>query len=65
MKIYRLKLLLIMMSFGAFAQTKKEKDLASIKAICGCFEVNFNFAETFSYSKDSIYRPLKINMIKL
>jgi hypothetical protein len=57
MKIYRLKLLLIMMSFGAFAQTKKEKDLASIKAICGCFEVNFNFAETFSYSKDSIYQP--------
>ena len=45
------------MSFGAFAQTKKEKDLASIKAICGCFEVNFNFAETFSYSKDSIYQP--------
>ena len=57
MKIYRLKLLLIMISFGAFAQTKKEKDLASIKAICGCFEVNFNFAETFSYSKDSIYQP--------
>ena len=57
MKICRLKLLLIMMSFGAFAQTKKEKDLASIKAICGCFEVNFNFAETFSYSKDSIYQP--------
>ena len=57
MKIYRLKLLLIMVSFGAFAQTKKEKDLASIKAICGCFEVNFNFAETFSYSKDSIYQP--------
>ena len=44
MKTYSLKLLLIMMSFGAFAQTKKEKDLASIKAICGCFEVNFNFA---------------------
>ena len=57
MKTYSLKLLLIMMSFGAFAQTKKEKDLASIKAICGCFEVNFNFAETFSYSKDSIYQP--------
>ena len=57
MKIYNLKLILIMVSFGAFAQTKKEKDLASIKAICGCFEVNFNFAETFNYSKDSIYQP--------
>jgi hypothetical protein len=57
MKIYSLKLLLIIMSYGAFAQTKKEKDLASIKSMCGCFEVNFNFAETFSYSEDSIYQP--------
>ena len=57
MKIYYLKFLLIIASFSAFAQTKKEKDLVSIKAMCGCFEVNFNFAETFSYPKDSIYQP--------
>ena len=59
MKIYCLKFLLIIMSFSAFAQTKKEKDLASIKAMCGCFEVSFNFAETFSYSKDSTYQASK------
>ena len=47
------------MSFNAFAQTKKDKDLASIKAMCGCFEVSFNFAETFSYSKDSTYQASK------
>ena len=59
MKIYCLKFLLIIMSFSAFAQTKKDKDLASIKAMCGCFEVSFNFAETFSYSKDSTYQASK------
>ena len=59
MKIYCLKFLLIIMSYNAFAQTKKDKDLASIKAMCGCFEVSFNFAETFSYSKDSTYQASK------
>ncbi len=59
MKIYCLKFILIIMSYNAFAQTKKDKDLASIKAMCGCFEVSFNFAETFSYSKDSTYQASK------
>ena len=59
MKIYCLKFLLIIVSFSAFAQTKKDKDLVSIKAMCGCFEVSFNFAETFSYSKDSTYQASK------
>jgi hypothetical protein len=59
MKIHCLKFLLIIVSFSAFAQNKKEKDLASIRAMCGCFEVNFNFAETFSYSKDSTYQASK------
>ena len=59
MKIYCLKFLLIIVSYSAFAQTKKDKDLASIKAMCGCFEVSFNFAETFSYSKDSTYQASK------
>jgi hypothetical protein len=27
--------------------------------MCGCFEVKFNFIETFSYSKDSNYLPSK------
>ena len=59
MKIYCLKFLLIIVSFSAFGQTKKDKDLSSIKAMCGCFEVSFNFAETFSYSKDSTYQASK------
>jgi hypothetical protein len=43
------------------AQTnKKVDDQKAIKSMCGCFEVGFNFAETFSYSKDSLhYKPSK------
>ncbi|MCF4100368.1 hypothetical protein L1I30_01700 [Gillisia sp. M10.2A] len=39
------------------AQTKKEKDAEAIKKMCGCYEVSFNFSETFNYSKDSLYKP--------
>ncbi len=39
------------------AQTKKEQDKNAIKEMCGCFEVTFNFAETFNYSQDSLYQP--------
>tara|TARA_Y100000385_G_C13104802_1_gene646861 strand:- start:3765 stop:4676 length:912 start_codon:yes stop_codon:yes gene_type:complete len=40
-------------------ETKLEKDKAAIKSMCGCYEVGFNFSETFSYSKDSTYVPSK------
>ncbi len=39
------------------AQNKKELDKNSIKEMCGCYEVSFNFAETFNYSTDSLYKP--------
>ena len=34
-------------------------DKNSIKNMCGCFEIEFNFAETFSFVKDSTYKPSK------
>ena len=34
------------------AQTKKKKDINSIKEMCGCFEVRFDFAETFIKTDD-------------
>lgn len=37
------------------AQSKKEKDIEAIKSMCGCYKVNFDFAETFEYSEDSTY----------
>jgi hypothetical protein len=46
--------------FTLMAQSKKEKDQEAIKSMCGCYEVDFNFAETFSYSEDSTYVPSKV-----
>ena len=34
-------------------------DKKAIKNMCGCFEIEFNFAETFSFVKDSTYKPSK------
>lgn len=33
---------------------KKQQDIKSIKSMCGCYEIKFNFTETFEYPKDSI-----------
>ncbi|MDG5492997.1 DUF6607 family protein [Psychroserpens sp. SPM9] len=46
------------------AQNKKELDKEAIKNMCGCFEVTFNFAETFSFSQDSLYKPSKTKVDK-
>lgn len=40
---------------GSYAQDK-QKDIASIKKMCGCYEVEFNFTETFQATKDSTYK---------
>ncbi|MFI0428869.1 DUF6607 family protein [Mariniflexile sp. HMF6888] len=42
--------------YHANAQNKKFQDQKAIKSMCGCYEVSFNFAETFQYSKDSTYQ---------
>jgi len=46
---------------GNSQEVKKQEDVKAIKSMCGCYEVQFNFAETFSYSKDSLYKksPIK------
>ncbi len=46
------------------AQNKKSKDQEAIKKMCGCFEVTFNFSETFNYSNDSLYRPSETKVDK-
>ncbi|NER12616.1 hypothetical protein GWK08_04130 [Leptobacterium flavescens] len=55
--IYTLFMFLVTCSVNA--QSKKKQDANAIKEMCGCFEVTFNFAETFNYSKDSLYKPSK------
>lgn len=61
-----MKQLFILMIIGglatgiSYAQDKKEQDIKAIKSMCGCYEVKFNFAETFQYSEDSTYKPSAI-----
>lgn len=43
---------LCLISINAWAQSKKKQDRAAIKEMCGCYEVTFNFAETFAPDKD-------------
>lgn len=58
-------LLILSVGLQATAQTnKKELDKEAIKKMCGCFEVTFNFAETFNYSTDSLYKPSKNKISK-
>ena len=53
--------LLLIGLVGRSQDVKKKEDVKAIKSMCGCYEVQFNFAETFSYSKDSLYKksPVK------
>ena len=52
-------IILILFSINVNSQKKHRQDIESIKKMCGCFEVNFNFAETFNYINDSLYKPSK------
>ena len=56
-RLFYLTFVLFFAVFSIQAQSKKKKDAASIKEMCGCFEVTFNFAETFNYVEDSLYKP--------
>ncbi|MBV7267781.1 DUF6607 family protein [Winogradskyella luteola] len=59
MKRVVLASLVLALSFQVNAQKKKKQDKEAIKEMCGCFEVTFNFAETFQFSEDSLYKPSK------
>ncbi len=59
LKVIMLVFASITFTLNAKAQGKKKKDINAIKSMCGCFEVTFNFAETFNYSEDSLYKPSK------
>ncbi len=45
-------IVLCLISVNALGQNKKKQDRAAIKGMCGCYEVTFNFAETFAPDKD-------------
>ena len=51
-----LTFLCIMTCIINYSQSKKSKDIESIKSMCGCFKIDFNFAETFVFSNDEDYK---------
>lgn len=48
-----------MLCITNYSQSKKNKDIESIKSMCGCFKIDFNFSETFVFSKDENYQKSK------
>lgn len=52
-KIYLFAIMAITTATG-FSQEQKKQDIDAIKSMCGCFEVKFNFTETFQHSKDTV-----------
>ena len=58
-------LLTLIISVTTNAQSKKEQDQKAIKSMCGCYEVEFNFTETFNYSDDSTYLASKVKHEKV
>lgn len=59
MKSLYVSVIALLCSMHVTSQEKKQQDVQSIKSMCGCFEVEFNFAETFKHSKDANYQPSK------
>lgn len=49
-----MKKVTLMLALGVAVSVGAQKleDQKAIKSMCGCYEVKFNFAETFKYSKD-------------
>jgi len=64
-----LPLLFLACSLHMSAQTKKEKDQKAIKDMCGCYEIKFKYAETFSpdiaYEKAYDYRAHALEWAEL
>ena len=59
-----LSLLILTFTATINAQNKKKQEQDAIKNMCGCYEVTFNFAETFNYSQDSLYKPSETKVDK-
>ncbi|RRO24367.1 DUF6607 family protein [Flavobacteriaceae bacterium 14752] len=57
MKPFFLFLMSFLLCQSLSSQTKLEQDRQAIKAMCGCYEVRFNFSETFQHTQDSTYKP--------
>lgn len=52
MKNLLVVIVLLAVVMPAIAQKSRKQDAEAIKAMCGCYDVDFNFAETFASEKD-------------
>ena len=48
MKKHILPLTLFFLALTSTAQTKKDKDRAAIKTLCGCYEIEFNIGHYYA-----------------
>ena len=48
-------MVLCLISLVGMAQKKKKQDVESILDMCGCYDISFNFAETFGADKEYEY----------
>ena len=52
-------LIIILLVSPIILNAQKKQDIEAIKEMCGCFEIDFKFSETFQYSNDSNYSKSK------
>lgn len=60
------KVSILILLFGLFlsVSAQDKRDVEAIKNMCGCYEVTFRYAETFTYGADSTYVPSKASRSK-
>ena len=52
-------ILVLLLVLTSSLNAQKKQDIKAIKNMCGCFEIDFKFSETFQYSNDSNYSKSK------
>ena len=52
-------LIILLLVSPIILNAQKKQDIEAIKKMCGCFEIDFKFSETFQYSNDSNYSKSK------
>ena len=52
-------LIILLLVSPIILNAQKKQDIEAIKKMCGCFEIDFKFSETFQYSNDSSYLKSK------
>ena len=57
-------LILFSILFGINMTAQKKRDIIAIKSMCGCFEIEFNFSETFSANPETKSKNYKAKALE-